>query len=249
MYELPLFPLNTVLFPGMPVELHIFEERYKIMINQCIETHTPFGVVLIQKGRAEGGLLPEPYQIGCTAQITQVQPIGQGRMNISAFGQERFKILSFQRDKPYLVGKVESYPLVSLDESYVKSRGEKLESLVLRFLKIMDQSGQIRFKAQQQLPKDTLALAYLAAVLLHLPPAQQRAQLALLIPDAKTDNSAAGVLNFRSFITQQQSLLESQNADTFLENLCKIYHREVALLNTMLLPPDSHERSGGFSYN
>ena len=51
MATLPLFPLNTVLFPGMQLKLHIFEERYKLMINSCIESNQPFGVVLIKEGR------------------------------------------------------------------------------------------------------------------------------------------------------------------------------------------------------
>ena len=65
MITLPLFPLNTVLFPGIPVHLHIFEERYKEMISQCLEARVPFGVVLIKSGpealgpaAAGGGYVP-----------------------------------------------------------------------------------------------------------------------------------------------------------------------------------------------
>ena len=69
--ELPLFPLNTVLFPGATLPLHIFEDRYKEMISQCIEEHRPFGVLLIRKGR-EAGDLAEPFEIGTTAHIARV---------------------------------------------------------------------------------------------------------------------------------------------------------------------------------
>ena len=62
MIELPLFPLNTVLFPGMPLGLHIFEDRYKLMIGQCVQERRPFGVVLIRSGQEalgpSGGTTP-----------------------------------------------------------------------------------------------------------------------------------------------------------------------------------------------
>ena len=73
MYELPLFPLNVVLFPGMPLPLHIFEDRYKEMIADCIRENRPFGVVLIEEGSAEHGPAARPVAIGCTAEIAQVQ--------------------------------------------------------------------------------------------------------------------------------------------------------------------------------
>src|SRR5512147_2655499 len=92
MYELPLFPLNTVLFPGMPISLHIFEPRYKLMIEQCIQIAQPFGVVLIREGVEALGPSAEPHQIGCSAQITQVERLEDGRMNIVAVGVERFQI-------------------------------------------------------------------------------------------------------------------------------------------------------------
>jgi Lon protease-like protein len=104
MFSLSLFPLNTVLFPGMPISLHIFEDRYKQMINLCIDTRQTFGVVLIREGDEALGLLAEPYPVGCTAQITQVERLADGRMNIIAVGLERFQILSLNAEKPYLMG-------------------------------------------------------------------------------------------------------------------------------------------------
>ncbi|MCS7071304.1 MAG: LON peptidase substrate-binding domain-containing protein, partial [Anaerolinea sp.] len=75
MVMLPLFPLNTVLFPGIPISLHIFEDRYKLMINRCLNSQMPFGIVLLQSGsEVQGaGPAPQPYSIGCTAHIVQVQ--------------------------------------------------------------------------------------------------------------------------------------------------------------------------------
>ena len=92
MNALPLFPLNTVLFPGMPLGLYIFEERYKLMMAQCLQEEQPFGVVLIAQGKEAMGPAAEPHPVGCTAVITEVQKLNDGRMNIVAVGQERFHI-------------------------------------------------------------------------------------------------------------------------------------------------------------
>jgi hypothetical protein len=112
MRELPLFPLNAVLFPGMPLRLHVFEDRYKQMIGYCRQSGAPFGVVLIRSGQEVGGAA-EPYNIGCAASITQIEMLSEGRMNLTAIGYERFQIQSLRHDLPYLVGVVESYPLVN----------------------------------------------------------------------------------------------------------------------------------------
>ena len=98
----------------MPLKLHIFEERYKLMIGQCYKAGQPFGVALIQSGHEVGGRA-QPFAIGCTAIITQLEPLPEGRMNIVAIGQERFQIQSLKFDQPYLVGLVEPYPLAELD--------------------------------------------------------------------------------------------------------------------------------------
>ena len=104
--ELPLFPLNNVvLFPGMPLPLHIFEERYKDMIGSCIQQESPFGVLLIRDG-AEVGAPATPYSTGTTARIIQTQRLQEGRLNILTRGERRFELLSTIRTTPYLVGMV-----------------------------------------------------------------------------------------------------------------------------------------------
>ena len=79
MFELPLFPLNTVLFPGMPLTLHIFEDRYKLMIGKCIQERQPFGVVLIRRGLEALGPVADTHSVGCMAFIRQVERLEQGR--------------------------------------------------------------------------------------------------------------------------------------------------------------------------
>jgi Lon protease-like protein len=108
MKELPLFPLNTVVFPGWPMPLNIFESRYKEMIEYCVAQKQPFGIVLIEEGSAEFDTAVRPHQVGCVVEITKVQQVEDGRLYILAVGQERFRIRKLKRDKPYLVGEVES---------------------------------------------------------------------------------------------------------------------------------------------
>ena len=103
--ELPLFPLNLVLFPGMRLPLHIFEERYKAMIGDCIDRDAPFGVVLIREGPEVGGPA-EPFRIGTSARITQVQRLEEGRLNLLALGERRFDLVEIVQEVPHMVGRI-----------------------------------------------------------------------------------------------------------------------------------------------
>ena len=175
-YELPLFPLNTVLFPGMPLTLHIFEERYKQMIDECLDRREPFGVVLIRNGVEALGPVAQPYPIGCTAEIVQVQEVGDGRRNIVAIGRERFRILSVQQDQPYLTGQVETFPL---DESAPETSraGWQLRPWVIEYLTLLSEVGEVDFDPGQ-LPEEPESLAFLAATLLQIPNRQKQSLLA-----------------------------------------------------------------------
>ena len=176
MYDLPLFPLDTVLFPGMPLSLHVFEDRYKIMIGLSLERRQPFGVVLIKEGVEALGPLAEPHLVGCTARITQVERLGQGRMNIGAIGRRRFRILSLNRDLPYLVGEAVNYPLAS-DAPGTDIAASRLRPWVIRY---MDELSRIEGSDFDplQLPEDPIPFAYMAATLLRIPSNQKQAFLA-----------------------------------------------------------------------
>lgn len=99
---LPLFPLGVVLFPRISLPLHIFEERYKKMVGELMETTREFGVVLmIDKGVAN---------VGCTARITDVKKqYDDGRLDIETTGYRRFEVLRLDEDEPFLRGFVEFF--------------------------------------------------------------------------------------------------------------------------------------------
>lgn len=167
MNELPLFPLNVVLFPGQPLKLHIFEERYKLMINKCVLENTNFGVVLLKSGGAEYDTKAEPYPIGCTAQIAQVQRLAEGKLDILVFGRERFQINNLHHDQPYLVGDVELYPLHGQQKPEAHQKGRVLRRVLHKYLTILQEAGKINFDATQ-IPHDPASLAYLAAIVLQV---------------------------------------------------------------------------------
>lgn len=100
MSDIPLFPLNVVLMPGSPLPLHIFEERYKQMVNECLESGAEFGMVLADESGTRS--------VGCTATIVElVERYEDGRLVILVEGSRRFKLNEIMTGKPYYVGDVE----------------------------------------------------------------------------------------------------------------------------------------------
>jgi Lon protease-like protein len=116
--ELPLFPLNVVLFPDATLPLHIFEERYKQMIRRCLDEASHFGVLLIRSGVEAGGPAL-PYEIGTTARITEAQELEEGRLNIICQGERRFRLLRTLSESPYLTGEVELLRSTDRDGEHV----------------------------------------------------------------------------------------------------------------------------------
>ncbi len=107
MIEIPLFPLRSVLCPGVALPLHIFEERYRLMVNRCIERDEPFGVVLLREGREVGPTRAEVAAVGTTAAIRRAGAYSDGRLEILTVGQQRFRIEDVDNvSEPYLVGRV-----------------------------------------------------------------------------------------------------------------------------------------------
>src|ERR1700738_1034615 len=105
--RLRLFPLNTVLFPGAVLNLHVFEERYRRLIAECLDANEAFGVVLIRDGQDVGDPDVTPHEVGTTAEISEVTPLPAGRYYISTTGGRRFRIERIVSGDPYLTADVE----------------------------------------------------------------------------------------------------------------------------------------------
>jgi len=100
--ELPLFPLSeVVLFPNVPLPLHIFEFRYRIMMSTILQSDGRFGVLMVdpEEGKVAG--------IGCCAEVVYHERTPDDRVYIKTIGQQRFRVLDYVREKPYYVGLVE----------------------------------------------------------------------------------------------------------------------------------------------
>lgn len=106
----PLFPLNAVLFPGMELPLHIFEPRYKLMVERCLAAEGRFAVGLIRTGSEVGEAPAEAFSTGTIAQITDIARYSDGRMNILATGTERCEVRDVIDDEPYRQARVRPMP-------------------------------------------------------------------------------------------------------------------------------------------
>lgn len=213
MYDLPIFPLNTVLFPGMPLRLHIFEERYKLMLQHVLRGNRTFGVCLIKSGAEALGPVALPYHTGCTARIVEVDVLEDGRANLTAVGDERFRILKSGPAMPFPRAVVENAPLLSahsipLARGAHVLRGQLGEYLaLLNRLESQENAGDEEidfYLTGLDLPDDPLALIYLAASLLQVP---------------------AG---------EKQPLLEADTGADLLRLLQRLLRRELAVLPPLL---------------
>jgi uncharacterized protein len=184
---LPLFPLSTVLFPGMRLPLHVFEERYRELVADLLELPEPrqFGVIAIRKGRETGADgVSALHEIGCVAAIRNVAPREDGRYDLQAVGTERFRLLGLDQSRSYLQGKIERLP----DEQPRDDEGGGESTDVTRvqagfraYLNALaDRGGGVISVAD--LPDEPLLLSYVvgAAMIIDLPDRQNL----LAAPDA-----------------------------------------------------------------
>jgi len=184
---LPLFPLGSVLFPGVVLPLHIFEPRYRKLVTdlRALPEEEPrqFGVVAIRDGREVGQQSVESvYDIGCTARISALEAHEDGRFSLVTTGVQRFRLLDVDTSGPYLVGEVDY-----LDESSdARAEGLKTSStaLLLGYQRALAGLRGVRAGTISDLPDDPTVLSYLiaAAMVLDL----RDKQRLLATPDTAT---------------------------------------------------------------
>ena len=139
---IPLFPLRSVLCPGVALPLHIFEDRYRLMISRCLQRGEPFGVVLIREGRDVGPLSGSIAAIGTTAAIRQAGRYPDGRYEILTVGQKRFHLESVDADsEPYLVGHVSFLEEPVGPEHEARRQAEQVGQRFLQYLQLLQPVG------------------------------------------------------------------------------------------------------------
>ncbi len=162
---LPLFPLNTVLFPQSRLPLHVFEPRYREMIERCLKEELAFGIVLIKEGPEVGGPAV-PMKTGTVARIGDLARLSDGSMNLMAIGLTRFKLLEVSTVRSYLTGRISLWPE---DEYDLKKLEMVSRSAVKAFLDYVRAIQGIAGAQEEQEskefqpPKDPAVLSYLIA--------------------------------------------------------------------------------------
>lgn len=164
--DLPLFPLHVVLYPDMPLPLHIFEPRYRKMVQRCREENAPFGVVLIQNGK-EAGNGAIPCSSGTTARITVAEEMSDGRLNIEVVGETRFRIIETFNHRPYLTAKVEPFWEQTTDPLLLQSPFDTAGGLFKTYLKTLF-ALRGRSLSTLQLPQEPEYLSYAIASVLQI---------------------------------------------------------------------------------
>ena len=155
--RLPLFPLNTVLFPGESLPLQIFEERYKLMLRECMESDKKFGVILIKEG-IEVGEPAVPHGVGTVAHMVQVTPIEGDRFFVGAIGQQRFRVSEITQWTPFVAAEVELLD-EGADETVPDALIEETTGAFVEHARIsMGMAGG--WVGQPRAPKSPLALSY-----------------------------------------------------------------------------------------
>lgn len=167
---LPLFPLGTVLFPGLVLPLHVFEERYRLLVRELLAlpegTGRRFGVVAIRYGDEVGAeALPTLYDHGCTALLSRVEPHPDGRFDIVTYGGQRFRLHEIDGTLPYLRGAVTPLDEPVGADAEAAALGRAVRGVFPAYLGMLA-SARGGNAEVPELPTDPTVLSYLVAAAL-----------------------------------------------------------------------------------
>jgi Lon protease-like protein len=192
--ELPLFPLQTVLYPGLPIPLHVFEDRYREMFARILDGERRFGVVAIVKG-TDVDAAATYHPVGCVAEVGQVRRHADGRLDLMAHGRDRFTIDGVVQAAPYIVAEVRTLPEATGEAA--ERRTVEAGRLFTRYL-----STLTRMAGEQvepiDIPEDPVAASYLVAAGLQVDLADKQRLLA--IPSAAERLDAEAILLRRELV-------------------------------------------------
>jgi ATP-dependent Lon protease len=200
--ELPLFPLpELVLFPGRHLPLHVFEPRYRIMMNTVLQSDRRFGVLMLDPTTGQ------PANVGCCAEILHYQRLPDDRLKILTIGQQRFRLLSYVREKPYRVGLVEwiEDKPTSEDLSPLASDVDRLlRDVVHLSAKLTDQDIDL----PDNIPDVPIELSYWVASNLHGVALEQQALLEMDDTSIRLEREAEILTSTRNHLAARTALKE-----------------------------------------
>jgi Lon protease-like protein len=173
---LPLFPLGAVLYPGMLMPLHIFEDRYRQLVRDLLAGPEPrqFGVIAIRKGRETGvDGVHSLYEIGCTATLRRVDRLDDGGFDIIIVGARRFRLLGLDETQPYLQGEVEPLATEPVDPVAAEPAVREVQAAFREYLDALTEWGGATVRLEE-LPDEPSLLSFIvaAAVVIDLPERQ-----------------------------------------------------------------------------
>ncbi|MCX7592293.1 MAG: LON peptidase substrate-binding domain-containing protein [Fischerella sp.] len=201
--ELPLFPLSeVVLFPTRPLPLHIFEFRYRIMMNTILESDRRFGVLMVDP--VKGTIA----NIGCCAEIIHYQRLPDDRMKMLTLGQQRFRVLEYVREKPYRVGLVEwieDHPPAKDLRPLAAELAQLLRDVVRLSAKLTEQQIEL----PEDLPDLPTELSYWVASNLYGVASEQQALLEMQDTAARLEREAEILTSTRNHLAARTVLKDS----------------------------------------
>jgi uncharacterized protein len=174
--RLPLFPLGVVLYPGMLLPLHIFEDRYRRLVRDLLDGPEPrrFGVIAIRKGRETGVEgVQSLYEIGCTATLRRVEEHQDGRFDLVTVGTQRFRLLTLDQTLPYLQGEIELLPDEAVDGAAAAPVVRAVQVAFRGYLDALTEWGGATIRVGD-LPDEPVLLSFIvaAAMVIDLPERQ-----------------------------------------------------------------------------
>ncbi|WP_013322225.1 LON peptidase substrate-binding domain-containing protein [Gloeothece verrucosa] len=203
--ELPLFPLpEVVLFPGRPLPLHIFEFRYRIMMNTILDDDRRFGVLMVDPVRGEIA------NVGCCAEIIRFQRLPDDRMKILTVGQQRFRVLEYVREKPYRVGLVEWIEDESPTED-LRPLAKEVENLLRDVVHLSAKLTDQKIELPDDLPSLPRELSYWIAGNLYNVAFEQQALLEMQDTLARLKREAEILTSTRSHLAARTALKDALN--------------------------------------
>lgn len=200
--ELPLFPLPVVLFPGRPLPLHIFEFRYRIMINTILESDRRFGVVLWDSNQ------DRLAATGCCAEIVHYQKLPDDRMKMLTLGQQRFRVLEMIREKPYLVALVEWIEDDPTDRD-LRDLANNVEGLLTDVVRLSGKLMEQEIDLPEDIPSLPTELSYWVASNLYGAEAEQQMLLEMQDTAVRLEREAEILTSTRNHLAARTVLKDT----------------------------------------
>lgn len=201
--EIPLFPLpEVVLFPGRPLPLHIFEFRYRIMMNTILESDRRFGVLMWDPVQGQ------PSAVGCCAEIIHFQRLPDDRMKVLTLGQQRFRVLEYVREKPYRVGLVEwieDHP----PEKSLTTLATEVEQLLRDVVHLSAKLTEQKIELPDDLPDLPIELSYWVASNLYGVASEQQALLEMQDTAKRLEREAEILTSTRNHLAARTVLKDA----------------------------------------